>query len=415
MASAAFPPGLEPAATSPEKMVEQAARQATIEMRAAAIESIEKQLSQIGEGDNREAIVAAVREEVLADVDLRVQEKAEQLWLKGKTMLSTIQTKHKQNTQSLTDDLAECLTRQQNLEVENEKLKLVIAGLTSRFSMFSSVLSAAPKMGVGLGSMVGCPPGMAGDMSTVASATMSPNQESASSDLYSPAAFTPLATDASKTAEPSKFAEVPAFPFTPSPAPQLSLAEALLSSPTQGTPQPLSLASSLGTPPPSPGTDAGQDLGGNTYTFSFTLRKADGADLGLNVSHREQDRVLHVEGVRPEGAVEAWNRQCASSARADEAVLPGDTITSVNKIMFDPKKMLEECRDRQLLKLTVVRQRVAHKPSMTLRADASEFVPGAAAVVEPTATEESTQPVAADTADDTAADESSAVVSEEKL
>jgi len=194
-----------------------------------------------------------------------------------------------------------------------------------------------------------------------------------------------------------KYADVPAFPFSPpvtSSAPPLSLAEALLQSPQQ-----LSLASSLTPAPGSPDSSSTGDATSNTYTFSFTLRKADGADLGLNVSHHEHDKVLRVEGVRPEGAMEAWNRQCGGSAFADKAVLAGDTITSVNMIMYDPKKMLEECRDKQLLKLTIVRQRAQPKAPTILRAEASEFVPGAPAAAPAAATDEAEKPTSAETMD----------------
>ena len=51
--------------------------------------------------------------------------------------------------------------------------------------------------------------------------------------------------------------------------------------------------------------------------------EADGADLGLNVSHHESDRVLRVEGVRAEGAVEAWNRQSVDH-KADCNLRQGD-------------------------------------------------------------------------------------------
>lgn len=384
--SAPFPPGLEPEAALPasSNMLEEAAN----EMRAVAIESIDQQLNQIGDSGDREAIIVAVRKVVLAEVDSKVQEKAEELWKNGKKMLASIQTKHKEKTQALSDDLAECLKKQKVLEEDNEKLKTVLQGLAIKFNMLGSVFSAAPKTGAGIGGVTGVH-GAPGDLSTVAS-TMSPNQDSAS-QLFSPATLTPGAAETSKDAESgasTNFADVPDFPF-PAPAPALSLAEHLLQSP-----QPLSLASSLESSP------EGQENSSNSFTFSFTLRKADGADLGLNVSHHEHDRVLRVEGVRPEGAVEAWNRQCASSAFAEKAVLAGDIISSVNNIMYDPKKMLEECRDRQLLKLTVHRQRTPSKPTtlraeasefVPLRAEASEFVPGVAAAAPSASTDDEKQ------------------------
>jgi len=398
-----FPPGLEPnitAPASPDQMISQAASVAAKEMRAVAIENMEKQLHQLGDGENRDAIISAVRQVVLADVDVKVQEKADQLWLKGKHMVSSIQTKHKEKTQALSDDLAECLKKQQAMESENEKLKQVLANLVSRFSMMGSCFTATPK----------------GAPSTAAS-TMSPNQDSIASDLFSPATFTPAMSERAPDGEGNpNFADVPAFPFPcaspaqkPATAPQLSLAEALLASP-----QPLSLASSLTPTPQSPeiGTgdfaaSSGQEGAANTsygYSFSFTLRKADGADLGLNVSHHEHDRVLRVEGVRSEGAIEAWNRQCAGSPFADKAVLPGDTITSVNNIMYDPKKMLEECRDRQLLKLTIYRQRTSSKSSTQLRADASEFVPGAASAAPAASSDDAMPPDVAAAAQDSVDD-----------
>lgn len=61
--------------------------------------------------------------------------------------------------------------------------------------------------------------------------------------------------------------------------------------------------------------------------------------------------------------------------------MPGDRIISVNGVVYNPVKMLEECRDRQLLKLTIVRGDgpLPGTPGVakttTLRADASEFVP----------------------------------------
>mmetsp|Transcript_20488 Transcript_20488/g.66279 ORF Transcript_20488/g.66279 Transcript_20488/m.66279 type:complete len:309 (+) Transcript_20488:106-1032(+) len=93
-----------------------------------------------------------------------------------------------------------------------------------------------------------------------------------------------------------------------------------------------------------------------TGHFNFTLRKANGADLGLNVITIEHQRVLRVESVRAGGAVDAWNRQCAGGSCADKVVHPGDLVINVNGVSFDPPKMLQECRDKQLLRLTILRR-----------------------------------------------------------
>ena len=94
---------------------------------------------------------------------------------------------------------------------------------------------------------------------------------------------------------------------------------------------PLSLSSSLtGT-----NTNGEADSPSSMYpsgapSFTFTIRKADGLDLGLNILHHELDQILRIEGVRPDGAVDAWNRQCASGTAADKMVCPG-LRSSVNR------------------------------------------------------------------------------------
>lgn len=110
------------------------------------------------------------------------------------------------------------------------------------------------------------------------------------------------------------------------------------------------------------------------------LRKADGADLGLNLSHHEHGQLLRIEAVRPDGAVEAWNKQCVGSdGFASKAIQPGDAIISVNDVSQDAKKMMEECREKRLLKLTIARGDVgdalATSRLTSLRADATAFVP----------------------------------------
>jgi hypothetical protein len=373
-------------------------------MRAAAMEAMEKQLGQVGcDHADREAIVAAVRQIVVSDVDARVQAKADELWQRGKQMLTAMQYKHKDKTEALVAEVAQCQQKQRQLESENEKLKEVLHGIAQRFSMLGAVFAQKATTN-----------GMV-DPCTAGSTNGSNQGTPGPAELFSPV-FTPQA-EATKLTETgaSKLPDVPDFPFgsqAASPAPPISLAEALPPQSPQLAPQPLSLASTL-TPPPSPGDVVAT---ADKLAFTFTLRKADGADLGLNVSHHENDRSLRVEGVRPDGAVDAWNRQCSCSTFAYKTVLPGDTIVSVNGITQDPAKMLEECRDRQLLKLAIERQRnpvaaVANRPS-TLRAEASVFVPqspapasdrDAAPVQEPIAeTEQPTEGEIADTTEKTA-------------
>lgn len=349
------------------------------------METIEAKLNQLsnGNGDDRQSIIEDLRRIVVDDVDARVQQKANELWKRGKQMLTDIQTKHKEKMQNLADEVAKCNEKQQFLEQDNAKLKTVLNTLSYRFSMLYNGQKAAMATSMDAG---------AGDTSTLAP-TSPPQTQDTASELFTPGALSVGEAQEPASAEAvcggehaTKLPEVPAFPFPASspasPAPLLNLSEAL------GTPQrtPLSLANSL--TPPQAGSELFAGMQRNQpNTYCFTLRKADNADLGLNVSHHDSDRVLRVEGVRPEGAVEAWNRQCGG-ASAEKAVRPGDTIISVNNISYDPAKMLQECKDKQLLRLTIMRgppspateatpKASAPVKATTLRAEASVFVPQA--------------------------------------
>jgi len=357
---------------------------------------LEDTLSHMGSNADRQAVIEAVRQAVLRDVDAKVSEKAEELWARGKQMLGQIQQKHKETTTKLSEEVARCREKHSDLEAENEKLKQVIEGLATRFSLLGEVFSAQ--------GVAGSPDSAAiGEGSNTAPGPTLPQTGAHmdAHDFYAAGPFTPdglgsqvHAADGEATAAGADYPEgsmklpdVPQFPFPAqpqSPAAPLSLAEALGTRTPQRTP--LSLVNSL-TPTPSPEVTSSSTrcTNANGGTFTFTLRKADGADLGLNVSHHENDQVLRVEGVRPDGAVEAWNRQCAGSAAAEKAVVPGDRIISVNSIAYDPPTMLEECKEKQLLKLTIARGEYslptmpvkANPPSKSsaLRADASVFVP----------------------------------------
>lgn len=285
----------------------------------------------------------------------------------------------------LSEEVEKMAARQRALEAENERLKQVILALHSRFNLLGCAFA-------GRFEGTGCAPRMGA--STASSpqdlAPFTPLRPSGGSSNA-----TPVATEGASEL-PRQLPEVPAFPFpvaacrqaAPAAAnaaapgaalaaacagPSLSLVEALGATAAQR--MPLSLVPLL-----TPGVEV--------RTFSFTIRKADDADLGLNVSHKPEEQVLRVEGIRSEGAVDAWNRQCLSGNSTNKAVLPGDRIVSVNNISDDPVKMLKECCDKQLLRLTISRggeaalaaspaaQASPGNSATQLRADASEFVPG---------------------------------------
>lgn len=350
--------------------------QAARDVKEAALKVLEEKMSHLSRKDSQCAI-DAIRQLVIRDVDQKVCEKTEELWQKGAKALTDMQKKHKDQTAHLADEVEKCRDRQRALQAENQKLKQEISNLANRFSLLGAVCG---------GKNATVPQDLAA-VANADAATATPQSEKASPETLPQTPFSPdLASgiclgEACETSTAS-LPDVPSFPFLaqmqspcpgfPATASPLCLADALgTQTPTR---TPLSLAMTL-SPCLSPDTHLPCVEKGR---FTFTLRKADGADLGLNVSHHEDGTALRVESVRPDGAVEAWNRQCAGTAAQEKVVVIGDNIIAVNGIGGDPKKMLDECRDKQLLRITVARGPLK---STALRADASVFVPMSARIL----------------------------------
>jgi len=171
-----------------------------------------------------------------------------------------------------------------------------------------------------------------------------------------------------------KLADIPPFPI---PGPAAGTAPLLHQQRTQ-----LSLTTSR-SPAAAPGPEAARATSGQ---FTITLRKADGGYLGLRFSLGDGGTALRIEGVCPEGAVASWNRLCRDpgSVTAGKAVGEGDELVAVETretssspwiVSHDPNRMFQECQEKRLLKLTIVRGQRAPK---ALRAEAPVFVPGGA-------------------------------------
>lgn len=352
-----------------------------------------------------DAAIEEIRNTILRDVDARVAERAEELWQKGKQMMSQMQLKHRENGARLQAEVQLCQDNCRLLEEQNAQLQQALTGLASRFSVlgalfsgpeaFNNAATAAAAAGGSASSPGGVvtPPGKGLPAAAVAAAALeSPAQPGSAQASGDAAGGTPALRPAAGDSLDSTTAAMPPIPDFPwpsslPPGAMFSLAEALGGQTPQRTQ--LSLAG-LVTPPattpaaaaqsPFPGTPAP-----SSGMFSFTIRKADDADLGLSVTHHEHDKVLQVEGVKEGGAVQAWNNLC--EADSHKVVRSGDRIISVNKVAYDPKAMLEECQSKQLLKLTVVRDgwplptppaaataKASSQPAQ-LSANASVFVP----------------------------------------
>lgn len=342
--------------------------------------TVEEKLLELGPDPSRQAILEAVKDTITCEVEAKVAEKTDELWQRGKQMLHQMQQKQKERTSRLTEEVVRCQANCSALEEENTRLKQALAGLIGRLSVLGAVLSSKEAL-LGGPCALGVDAGAAVLMSPGAAEFLTPGPFGVAGDGTEVASEAAIDAAAGIALPATPLPAVPDFPFpgclspTPgTPGAPLSLAEAL-----QRTPQrtPLSLATSL---PGTPLLEVPPPFLRNpeVHVFSFTLRKADNADLGLNVAHHENDKVLCIESINPGGSVEAWNRQCSGR---EKAVHPGDKIISVNNVMYDPPKMLEECKNKQLLKLTIARgegplpQLATPAKATTLRADASVFVP----------------------------------------
>lgn len=117
---------------------------------------------------------------------------------------------------------------------------------------------------------------------------------------------------------------------------------------------------------------------GGGCVFGFMLRLAEGVDLGIDIEHGDPpDQALHVIGIVPGGAIEAWNKQCNGGPGAGKVVMPGDKIVAVNGVS-EAEKMLEECRSKQMLRLTVVRgDPECNIPAPWMPSNRRHTVPGA--------------------------------------
>lgn len=101
-------------------------------------------------------------------------------------------------------------------------------------------------------------------------------------------------------------------------------------------------------------------------TFSFSLRKANGVSLGLEmVWGSPDDEEMTVTKIKPGGAIATWNNQCIGGPGAGKSVAVGDKITSVNG-ETNVEKMLQECREQTLLRLTITRKPSSEESSPNL-------------------------------------------------
>lgn len=309
----------------------------------------------------KEELVREVTGAVREHIEVKMAAAVDTLWQKGQRAMQHLQQQHLNQTSQLQSQLLHCAEAHQQLQRENAMLRSGLEALMKHLTMVFGPPPGVP----GVGAPPGPPPGIVPPTASTAGAPPTPEAIAAS---VLPSDAPPRTEGLSPTAEAF---DTPAA----SPAP---VAHDLGTAPA---PPPAATASVPATPP----AQASQ-----APSFSLTLRRADNVPLGLDIAGEADVEWLVVEGIRLGGAVEAWNRQCHGDARE---IRKGDRIVMINGAK-DADSMREECLNKHLLRMTVVRGAVAEPPARaptnaavsaaaainsdnSLRAEAVEFVPQA--------------------------------------
>jgi len=335
----------------------------------------------------KEDLVQEVAEMVHARVEQSTLTAIEGMWKRGQKAMLSMQQQHLAQTQQLQGQLEAFQEAQKQLENENLYLRQSLEGLLKNLSANFGTPPYAGTPPPGSPQLLTPPPGTASANAAVAAATAAAQaavnaaQAQVQAQLQSQATATaqrPSVATATDALSPPKL-ERPTSRVLQrnSSAPCKSQAKACakLSTVTEETDGPegqVETTTTSSTP--------------EEHTFHLTLRRADNVMLGLDVQGDDTDTYLLVVGVRPGGAVEAWNRQCGFDSRA---IRPADRITAINDAE-DADTMRNQCVTKHLLKMTVRRKKTANSilphgahadiaaypASWTgFSADADEFVP----------------------------------------
>lgn len=98
-------------------------------------------------------------------------------------------------------------------------------------------------------------------------------------------------------------------------------------------------------------------------SFTFTLLKAHEVPLGITFADAAADeQELICETVQPDSAIDAWNQSCITAGNINKTVEADDRIVSVNGISCQRELMLQECEEKALLKIVLVRGAAAQSP-----------------------------------------------------
>lgn len=397
-------------------------------------------MQQMSDGEFKHELVREVTDAVREQIDRKTTAAVDLLWQRGHLAVQTIQSQQTSQNEQLRGQLAACTESYRNLERENAALR---SGLEALMKHLTVVFGAPPHMQppqltvpVSPGGACGMPsaaqPPKPSPLSAFSGPSLPTTSQSGYAEPPTEGADGSCDIDSSKgthtgtedfhtrsgsperssleradeLVEAGTTQSLPPSPALPRPptAPMTQSNGEAATTPLQQPPLPapvldtaappgLGPASSEGTETEAaPTVTAAPPAGGivPVDTFNLTLRRADNVPLGLELQPGVPgDGGQLVEAVHPGGAIEAWNRQCAGDTRE---IRVGDRIVSING-HEDSESMWEECRTKQLIRMTVLRgspqqtQQQAHvvplpgEPPMLertasgMRADANEFVP----------------------------------------
>lgn len=373
------------------------------------------------EQELKETIVREVTEAVRDHVEWKTAAAVETLWQRGQRAMQRMQQQQASQTEKLQAQLATCADSYMKLERENAALRSSLEALMKHLTV-----------------VLGPPPHCVPPPSPGPSPFFPPQEQQGST----PAASSQVANQGGTVAQPTSQSEeteqfhTPAVSPAVSPSDQTSVAvvpppeAGITESPPKSAVGAAIFESVHGTAPDLPSFPAvaeeedvptAPSAVGTTVSsvtqlattalsqgaeslevsaappapaFTLTLRRADNVPLGLDVRGETGEPCLMVDAVRPGGAVEAWNRQCAGDTRE---IRPGDRIIMINSAK-DADAMREECLTKHLLRMTVFRGPNPAVPGIStssaepvtaavtqrmggggLRAEADEFVPQAGA------------------------------------
>lgn len=399
---------------------------------------VDPNMQPLSDMEFKQELVREVTEAVRQQVDRKTTAAVDLLWQRGQRAVQTLQSQQTSQTEQLRGQLAACTESYRNLERENAALR---NGLEALMKHLTVVFGAPPHMQPPQLTVPVTPGGPCG-LTSPAAHPLKPSPSTAASGTSLPT--TPqsgfeevptLGADSSCDITSSKGTHsdtedfharsgspersslqgvdevvesgtTQSLPPSPAllrqPATTMGQSNGEAATASQQPPQPTAAVDTaippgLGPASPdimeteaAPAATAAPPASGTlpVDTFNLTLRRADNVPLGLELHPGGPGDGQLVEAVHPGGAIEAWNRQCAGDTRE---IRVGDRIVSING-HEDPESMWEECRTKQLIRMTVLRGSpqppqqlhvvplpgeppVLERTASGMRADANEFVP----------------------------------------